>query len=122
MPRETTTITTPNGHTIEAKAYLTGRESRELQKAIYEDAELRGGQGGKMEATMRASAIFRAQEATIRLLVIAVDGNKENPGEAVDNLRAEDYNSIIAALDKIAAPAIEGNTDFLAQPSTPANV
>jgi hypothetical protein len=115
MQRETTTIRTPGGHTVEVYSYITGREARELQRVIYENAQIESGDGAK-RATVRADAIFKAQEYAFKTMVVSLNGNRENAVEAVENLPAVDYNAVARAIDKIIAPAIEGDEGpFLAK-------
>lgn len=114
MPRETKTIKTPSGADVEYYAYLTGKESRELQKVFLSSASFEADEKSPQpKGSFKATAITDTQALSIKILVVSVNGNKEGAAEAVDAMRVEDYNAVVVALNEIVKPVFSTQTDFL---------
>lgn len=102
--RETKKITTKNGNVIEVFSYITGKDVREYQRALFGSlklstggAEINGVQTPKIDE-IPASILLELDSKMIELLVVSVDGVKENVVEKVIELKAEDYNELINEL------------------------
>lgn len=120
--RETQTITTPSGATVEYFSYLTGKEARSINKIFGKQITIEAGadqdvakQGAAFRMT--ADAIVEIQEAALKVLIVSVNGNKEGAVDAVDNFKVEDYNAVVKALNPIVEP-LYTKTDFLGGSST----
>ena len=80
MNRETRTIKTPVGnHEVVINSFLTGGDKRKL---------------------MQEPDQFKIQEITIQLLVISVDGQKENVGKMIDEMHGKDFDYIFLEIAK----------------------
>lgn len=105
MERDTKTITTPNGTEVVLYTYITGREKRNINSAalgtnvqISPDGSLSGVDG---------SMLNKRQDAAVSAVVVSVAGSNENVLERVLDLKAEDYDAVIAAVNDTT-----GDADF----------
>lgn len=95
--RETKTITTPGGHTVELKSYITGREQRAINDVFLSGAKL-GVTGGEAQVQgMELSLMSKAEDMTLKTVVISLDGHKD--GDSVDN--GEGGTRIFNLLDEL---------------------
>ena len=105
--RETITFKTPlDEHEVEIYTYLTGREKREITNIFLSSASLSistGKQDVKAD-NFDASLMDKANDKAITLLIASVDGKKENVLDAVLNMKNEDYDFVIAAINEIQQP------------------
>jgi hypothetical protein len=104
MERETKTFTTKGGHEIVHKTYVTGRESNEIQKVLLKDVKIEAGMGTKLSPFMSgfsAASITELNNKTIEILVVSVDGKKENVLDIVLDLPNTDYSEVVTALNEI---------------------
>lgn len=119
MPRETNSITTANGHVVEHYSYLTGKEARQIQEVFASHVEIHADQIGSRSGTIKGDVILKSQDKALEILVVSVDGKKENPVRILEDLPAADYADVVKAFNKIVEHAI--GEDFLGKPSTPAS-
>lgn len=101
MERETKKITTPNKHEIEILSYATGREARSIEQKYYAKAKLDIVAGQPKITDMDLSAQYEVEQEMIRLLVKSVDGATEDVLNTVLDMRAEDYEFVIASLNEV---------------------
>ena len=115
MERETKEITTQNGTTITYNAYLTGKEARELQAAFMGQTEVEAtdNPADKPKVKFKAGVLMEIQGMAIKFLAVAVNGNKDNAADAVDNLPAPDYAEVVKAFNPILTPVFDPS--FLGQ-------
>lgn len=94
-------IITPGGVKCEMKEWITGRESEEIDKPIM-DVRFKIGVSGQGNAEVNVGdAIRKTTEKAIEIVVISVDGNKENILDKVLELPKTDYKFILKEVDKI---------------------
>jgi len=103
MDRETTIIETPNGHKVELKTYITGREKRYIESAFFRDIEMTQTGGEQSIKGLKGAAIEEAQNKTIETVVVAVDEAKDNIVDRVLDLQQEDFDAVIEAINDITA-------------------
>ncbi len=100
MERETIEIITPNKHKIVLKSYITGLEERQIREVFLEKINISAtGEIGNID--LDSKLISQAEDKTIEILVISIDGSKENIVNKIVNLPKEDYNFIIKEINKI---------------------
>ena len=100
--RETKKIVTGNGYEIELYTYLTGREAREISNIFLAGMNFQMDETGKTKTSeINASLATSAQDKTIELLVVSVNGKKEEVLKSVLDLPSKDFNELAAELDKI---------------------
>lgn len=110
ITRSTKELITPNEHKVVVYDYVTGGELRQFQAFFLEDMhadDLAGGDASKSQALskIKASTMLKAQELLVELLVVSVDGEEGDGWKMVADLRPEDTDFVIAALDKYTTDA-----------------
>lgn len=101
--RETKTIETPiDKHKIEIKTYMNGREWREIQNIYVEMANIQVGNDQNVNTEIKGNAelMTKAQDKTIEMLVISVNGKEENILDEILEMKKEDYDFILDELNK----------------------
>ena len=99
--RETIEIETPNKHKVVLKSWLTGREKRGLKKPLMNRMKLDIEGKGVLEDAHLGELYEEMEDLTIKAVVVSVDGDTENVVEKVLNLKEEDYDFVLAEIDKI---------------------
>jgi len=103
MERETKKFKTPvDKHEVEIYTYVTGGEKREVNNIFLSGAKFSLDEKEKLRAEdFDASLTTKAQDKTIELLVVSINGNKENILKRVLEMKIDDFESIIDALNEI---------------------
>ena len=102
MTRETKTIETPSNQKVEIYTYITGGEHRQISNVFLEGMTFEVGEDGKPKSNaIHADLTSKAQDKTIELLVVSVNGEKEGVLEKVLNLPKVDFDSVVGELDKV---------------------
>lgn len=105
MERATKKFTTSGGYEIEIKTYLTFGENREITNVYLEGAEMGMDETGKPKmSTINVGLTSKAQDKAIELLVVSVNGEKENIVKLVQDLPIQDGNELVEELNKIQNP------------------
>lgn len=122
MNRETKTVKTSGGHTIEFYSFINGKESREIQGTFMDSTEIQSNGDSKEEPkiSFKANAVLKMQDMAVRMLTVSVNGNKDNPVDLLEALPAADYNDYIAALNPIVEPVFFAKGGFIVGSATPA--
>jgi len=94
--RETITVETPVGKTkVVLKAYLTGREKRDLMKPFLRGGLVLDQKGGaELKNGMNSDVIEESENMAFRTVIVSVDGKKD--GEIFDS---KTYSVVDAVLD-----------------------
>jgi hypothetical protein len=99
MDRPTHELTTANGHTVVLHDYLTGGERQYISEPLLQGTDI-SLQDGKL-GTMSAAVITAANNRTIEKMVVSLDGSAENVLSRVLDLREEDFQEIVTAINTI---------------------
>lgn len=101
--RETITITTPiDGVVVILKAWITGREKRELRKPFIENIRFNIDEN-KPNVDMNSSDIMeKAENLAIENIVISINGEIEGKIEKILDLKSKDYDFVITEINKIS--------------------
>lgn len=104
MDRETITIETPSGkHKIVLKAWITGREKRELRKPFLNEVKINVGQETAQVSEFNAGEIVeQVENKAIEIIVVSVDGQTENKLDLILDMKDEDYDFVVAEINKIS--------------------
>lgn len=104
MERSTKKIKTPGGYEIEMRDYITGREYRLIQSVFLSGMEVRVGVEGtpEMNNAMKPEMIDLAQDKTIEILIVSVNGNKENVLQSVLDMPKDDFDQVVAAMNEVS--------------------
>lgn len=106
--RETKKIVTKGGIEVELYTYITGGEARQIQSIFLEGMKFKVGTDGQTTSNeMDASLASVAQDKTIELLVVSVKGVKENVLKAILDLPKNDFDEVLAEIDKVQTPLTE---------------
>ena len=101
MERETLTLTTKNKHVITYCSYATGREARAIEEKYLISMDMGMQNGTPTINKVDPTAPFQAEKEAIRLLVKSIDGKTDNVVELALDLRQEDYEQVVAALNEV---------------------
>jgi len=111
--RETKTITTPGGHSVVLKAYLTGREANELKSVMFSALKMNmeDAQSGKVNiGDVPGTFLVDQEQKAMSLLLVSFDGSAENALERLLDLPSAEYDAVKAEVDKITNPTSRGNS------------
>ena len=105
MERETKDITTPIGQQkVILKAWLTGRERRDIRSVILEEVKFEQNADGSDVTpgyNISGSVLNKAQDKAFESVVVSVDGNTEKIVDTILDMRDEDFDFIVKEIDKI---------------------
>ncbi len=103
--RETKKLQTPNGTEIEVYSFITGKDQREYQGVLYsalklkaEGLQLGSDQVAPSITEIPAGILLDLDKKLIELLVVSVNGKKENIFSEIENMPAPDYDFIVGEL------------------------
>lgn len=99
--RETYEYTTSGGHKIVFYSYATFGDTREITKVFLDEVSVGVEGDQKTMGAISGSKVFESQNKAIQLLVVSVDGEKENILDKINSLRPEDGQEVLEQLDKI---------------------
>ena len=108
MEREIKKIKTPvDGHELELKAWLTGREKREISNLFLNSATMIGGKVDDLKIT--SDIVNKAQDLAFETVVISVDGKTENIIDAILDMKGDDFDFVVIEINKISGDQVEEN-------------
>jgi len=108
MDRETIELVTPvGGHKVVIKAWLSGRERRNVRSVYLENVRLSGNKESVEDKEVgtsydfEGSIVHKLQDVAIQNVVLSVDGHTDNLLDRVLDMRDEDTNFVIDEINKI---------------------
>lgn len=110
--RKLITYKTKSGnHVVELKEYLTGREKRQVKNALWhgKNMQIKDGKGESDPVPM--DDIDASTDKTIELMVVSLDGSKENVLDRVLDLPGNDYDEILEKIEEITGPVAAEKKD-----------
>ncbi len=101
--RPTQEIITPVGkNKILIKEWMTGREQEYIQEPIINAVSFRQNERGTADMTdFKTSAISESTHRTVEMMVVSIDGKPENILNTALDMHKDDYEFIIAEIEKI---------------------
>jgi len=109
MTRETKQITLPvSKAVVELKTYITGGEKQELMRFLLKGSKVDMGDTNVKDISIET--LLSANDKAFDLLVVSINGNKENIVSTINDLRVKDYDFLKSEVDKIS-----NDSDFLAE-------
>lgn len=100
---DTKIIETPLGKSkIEIKEWLTGRDRRALRAVYLNKSEMKMGTK-EPEFALSGSLIEEAENKAIEIVVVSIDGKKEDILNKLLNMRDEDYEFVMENINRITA-------------------
>ena len=123
MERDTKLITTPGGHTVVLKTYLSGRESKEIETVMYSALkmnpdnieELPDGRKKIKMSDVSAEFIVEQEKKLIEVMLVSIDGTAENAFERLLDLPSPEYDAVKAEIEKLTNPTTPVNSEQLGQ-------
>jgi len=102
MARTTTKFKTPtDAHEIEVHEYLTGGEAEQIQDAVIGDVKV--DIGGETSGELSGKNVRKAQDTTLKLMLVSVDGSKDDLIKTVKDFRQKDYQAVIDKINKLTS-------------------
>ena len=106
--RETKKFKTKGGYEIEIKTYLTYGEAREIQRVYLDGVNVSISNDGQTKIPdLSASSTIDAQNKAIELIVVSVNGEKENVVKLFMDLPKNDGDEAMVEIDKVQASLTE---------------
>ena len=103
MDRETKTIETPiSKQSVVLYTFLLGREKRALTN-VFLGKSLNISLDSQNVTGIDSAVIEQAQELGWKTVVVSIDGSKENIVETILNMRSEDYDFVVAAVNELTS-------------------
>jgi hypothetical protein len=103
MERETKKINI-DGNELEFKTYLTGGEAREIEGVYLEGMQVSVDETGKtIIPNVDAGLARKAQDKTIEILVVSVNGEKDDIINKILDLKKDTFDNIIQELNIISS-------------------
>jgi hypothetical protein len=103
MERETKEIKIGE-NTLVVKTYITGGEAREIEGVYLEGMQVSVDQDGKtIIPSVSADLARKAQDKTIEILVVSINGKSENILDSILELRKEEFDKVILELNTISS-------------------
>jgi len=113
MERETKQITTPFGKKIVVLVtYLTGREKRALTN-VYLKSGLSFNIADQDVKGFKSDVLEEAENLAWKTVIVSIDGKTEAIIETVLDMRSEDYQFIVNAVNEVT-----NDTDFAQKKTT----
>ena len=105
--RETYEVKTPiKGIKVVLKSWITGKESQAIDSAMFAGVGTRV-DGKKLQPKLSDTMIADQENASIKAVVVSVDGNENNVVDSVLNMRAGDYKFVLEEVKKV----VDGDID-----------
>src|SRR5262249_2098161 len=95
--RETREITTPGGHKVVLRAYLTGREANELKSVIFSalTMNIEDAQNGKVNVSdVPGTFLVEQEKKALSFLLVSIDGDTTAPIDKLLDLPALEYEAV----------------------------
>jgi hypothetical protein len=105
--RETRELTTPGGHKVVLRTYLTGREANDLKSVMYGALKMNmeDAQSGKVNVSdVPGTFLVEQERKALGFLLVSIDGNSTTPLEALLDLPASEYEAVKTEVDQIQNP------------------
>ena len=114
LEREYKEIVTPiGGSKVRLKAWLTGRERRDVRNILFENvnlsSETMNEEGVKPKYEVNASIIQKMQDKAFESVIADIDGNTEDIVNRVLNMHEKDYDFIVSEINKVTDSLSEDN-------------
>lgn len=103
--RETKKIILSNNTEVEIYTYITGGEKRKITEILV--SNLSANIKGETNGDIPISLVYKANDEALEMLVVSINGNKENVLNQVNSLKAKDYDHLLMEVNKIS-----NDTDF----------
>lgn len=98
---ETKTIETPfKGSKVEIKTYLTAKEEQEIQRILFDSAEISQGVVSELKGS-KGEVILNMEKKLMELAVVSIDDDKDKIVERLLDMPAQDYDFVKKEVDRM---------------------
>jgi hypothetical protein len=102
MDRKTKKITLPSGKTAEVKEFMNAGERNELRNTFLKSIPIDPVTGQPKGDVFAADLLEKGNQKLIEILVVSYDGSDERIAERLNEGTPEDYDFLIAELNKLS--------------------
>ncbi|AVT83664.1 hypothetical protein [Rhodopseudomonas palustris] len=116
MARETREFTTPGGSKVVLRTYLNGREKQSIKAAVYSSMKMNVNdmkEGDVSIDQLSGSFVVEQEQKALSYLLVSVNGNMDNPVEALLDLPATEYDAVVEEINKITNPTSPESSEQL---------
>lgn len=99
MERETKTVTTPGGHQVVIKSYMTAREANTLKEAIWGNTSINFSGETPQLGEMSGKILLDQEKKTLELMVVSVDGQADKVVDCLEELNQDDYYFVLSEVN-----------------------
>jgi hypothetical protein len=110
--RETKEITTPLGHKVVLRSYLTGREANELKAVMFSAVKMNMDdvQSGKIGVgEVPGTFLVEQEKKALDILLVSLDGDTNAPVDKLLDLPSTEYDAVVKAVNEIQNPTMPAN-------------
>lgn len=100
MQRETKEVVTPSGSKIVIKTWISAREANTIKEEMLKGVKIDPTTGAQ-SSEISGDFVLTQEKTLIGLLVVSVDGDTNAFLEKLLDMRNEDYQFVIAEVNKI---------------------
>jgi len=108
LERETKEITTPAGHRVVLRTYLTGREANELKAVMFSALKMNieDAQSGKVNVSdVPGTFLIEQEKKALEFLLVSVDDeNTTDPLKKLLDLPSTEYEAVVKEVNMIQNP------------------
>jgi CRISPR/Cas system CMR-associated protein Cmr1 (group 7 of RAMP superfamily) len=105
MERETKKIKTEN-HVVEIKTYITAGEKRQLRDVLLKGLKMDIAGETPRISDFSPEIITEAENKAIEIMIVSIDGNKENIFQRFMEFRSDEYDQVMEEIDKITREVV----------------
>jgi hypothetical protein len=105
--RETRDFTTPGGHVVKLRTYLTGREATQLKELMYGAVKMsvEDATNGKPSINdVPGTFLVEQERKALAFLVVSIDGDTNAPVEKLLDLPSGEYDAVAKEINTITNP------------------
>lgn len=101
--REIKEITTPAGHIVKIKSYLTAREVNALKELIFKNVHYKiiDGKVADQEIDIPGSYLIEQEKKALEICLFAIDDKTENLLETILDFKPKDYEMVVKEVNEI---------------------
>jgi hypothetical protein len=100
--RKTKDITTPGGHAVTVKEYLTAREVNDVLRHIFGSQEVSTDADGAAKTKLSMSVGIERNIRLVEAAVVSLDGSAESLSDRLQDLPASEYAAILNEVKGLA--------------------
>ena len=108
MDRETKILTTPGGHKVVVRTYLTGRESNELKSLMFSALKIKmddAATGAVNVPELPGTFLLEQEQKALGMIIVSVDDETSGVVEKMLDWPQSEYKFVVDEVNKITNPS-----------------